>query len=364
MVDRYDHTILITTDTVGGVWSFAINLAEALKDSHSQIILAALGPLPSEVQQKQAEDLEHVRLEAFEGKLEWMNDPWESIEGTAEWLRSLAMKYRPDVVHCNHYAHTHLDYGAPVVLTMHSCVKTWWQAVKNEEAPENWSRYGELVQKAIYSADKVVAPTQAILDDFRKQYQGLDDAQVVYNGINLEEYQISEKEPFIFSMGRLWDEAKNIQLLVEAARNIDFPIYIAGKSPGYENLPSNVNFLGWQSKEEIKKYLSKASIYILPVKYEPFGLSFLEAAASSCALIAGKTATLKEVWKDAAIYMPHDEVEELATLANVLMKDKLLLNEMSRRSRKRAQIYDLQKTARSYYQLYKSLNKTLATYEY
>lgn len=364
MVDKYNHTILITTDTVGGVWSFTITLAEALKDNHSRIILAALGPLPSEVQRRQAERLEHVQLESFDGKLEWMKDPWDSIEESADWLRSLAIKHRPDVVHCNHYAHTHLDYNAPVVLTMHSCVKSWWKAVKDEEAPENWSRYGELVQRAINSADKVVAPTQAILNSYKNQYQGLDEAQVIYNGLNLKEYKATEKEPFIFSMGRLWDEAKNIRLLIDAAKNIDFPIYIAGKGDDTKEIPSNVTFLGWQSQDEIKRYLSRASVYILPVKYEPFGLSFLEAAASGCALIGGKTETLKEVWRDAAIYMPQDEAVELATLVNILLKDKFLLNEMSRRCQQQAQNYSLKATAQGYYQLYKSLNQTLATYEY
>lgn len=357
MADRYDHTILITTDTVGGVWSFSISLAESLRYSNSRIILTALGPLPNYYQREQAEKLEHVYLEAFESKLEWMDDPWESIQESGEWLNSLVLKYSPDLVHCNHYAHAHLNYNAPVVLTMHSCVKSWWKGVKKENAPDNWSRYGELVQRAINNADAVVAPTHAILNAYKDEYEGLVDTKVIYNGINTSQYKPSKKEAFVFCMGDMEDEAKNIKLLIEAAGSIDFPVYIAGKCESNMKFSKNVKFLGQQSRDQIREWMSRASIYIFPAVYEPFGISFLEAAASGCALVGGKISTLKEVWGDAALYVPQNEPEELATLVNVLMKDKAFLEAMRRNSIEQASKYNLQSTAEHYYRLYKSLRK-------
>lgn len=366
MVGKNDHTILISTDTVGGVWSYTISLVEAMQQYPVKFIIASLGPLPSQDQRQQVDALDNAHLESFNGKLEWMDDPWNDLLDEGEWFKTLAATYQPDLVHLNHYAHASVDFNAPKLLVMHSCVRSWWRAVKNDVAPDYWSRYSSLVQKAILASNHVVAPSYAILNAFREEYEGLEKAQVIYNGIGLSEYKQKRKEPFIFSMGRLWDEAKNIKLLLDAAPFIDFPIYIAGDRNTNENdkLPDNVHVLGWQNKQQIKDWLSRASLYVLPVKYEPFGLSFLEAAASGCILIGGKIKTLQEVWNDSAFYCEVDNAPKLAKLSNIILKDDLLGQEMQRRSGERANLYDQAITAKKYFTLYKMMNSTLSSYEY
>ena len=42
--------------------------------------------------------------------------------------------------------------------------------------------------------------------------------------------------------------------------------------------------------------MARASIYALPARYEPFGLSILEAALSGAALVLGDIPSLREVW--------------------------------------------------------------------
>jgi glycogen(starch) synthase len=366
MEDKHDHTILISTDTVGGVWSYTISLVEAMQQYPVKFIIASLGPLPSQDQRQQVEALDNAHMESFDGKLEWMDNPWDDLQEEGEWFKALAATYQPDLVHFNHYAHASIDFNAPKLLVMHSCVRSWWRAVKKQVAPDHWSRYSALVQKAIVASDNIVAPSYAILDAFREEYEGLEKARVIYNGIELSEYEAKAKEPFIFSMGRLWDEAKNIKLLLKAAPFIDFPIYIAGDrdNSNNKNLPDNVHVLGWQDKQQIKDWLSRASLYVLPVKYEPFGLSFLEAAASGCTLVGGKIKTLQEVWNDSAFYCEVNSASELAKLSNIILKDDLLRQEMQRRSRERANLYDEAITAKNYFNLYKTMNSTLSSYEY
>ena len=366
MVGKHDHIILISTDTVGGVWSFTVSLVEAMQQYPVKFVIASMGPLPNQHQRRQVEALENAQLESFNGKLEWMDDPWNDLTEEGEWLKSLAAAYQPDLLHFNHYAHASLDFNCPKLLVMHSCVRSWWRAVKKTTAPDYWSRYSALVQKAVLSCNAVVAPSYAVLNAYREEYKGLDNAQVIHNGIYLPEYKAQPKQPFIFSMGRLWDEAKNIKLLLKAAPYINFPIYIAGnrEEKAENDLPENVHLLGWQDKEQVKDWLSRASLFVLPVKYEPFGLSFLEAGASGCALIGGKVKSLMEVWAEAAFYCETDNVSELATLSNILMKDNLLREEMQQRSSRRSTLYPRNETAKKYFSLYKQLNSTLSSYEY
>jgi glycosyltransferase involved in cell wall biosynthesis len=69
----------------------------------------------------------------------------------------------------------------------------------------------------------------------------------------------------------------------------------------------------------LAQQLSAAAIYALPARYEPFGLSVLEAALSGCALVLGDIPSLREVWGTAALYVaPDDRVELQRTLARLI----------------------------------------------
>ena len=54
--------------------------------------------------------------------------------------------------------------------------------------------------------------------------------EVIHNGRNAGEFIASEKEPFVLSLGRTWDEGKNLALLEKAAPMIPWPVVIAGAS--------------------------------------------------------------------------------------------------------------------------------------
>src|SRR4051812_33332264 len=61
------------------------------------------------------------------------------------------------------------------------------------------------------------------------------------------------------------------------------------------------------------RWFGAASIYCLPARYEPFGLSALEAALSGCALVLGDIPSLRELWGDAALFVSPDSPAELTT---------------------------------------------------
>src|SRR5690606_30873767 len=154
--------------------------------------------------------------------------------------------------------------------------------------------------------------------------------------------------------------AKNIKLLIEAAKDINYPVFIAGETER-ENIgpvPSNVTFLGKLTREEIAAWLSEAWIYALPVKYEPFGYTFLEAAFSGCVLVGGDIPSLHEVWNDAMVYTPTTDSSRLAELVNGLMENDRQLNELSEKavavaSRK----YRLERMVKEYYYLYRKVER-------
>src|SRR5205823_3574690 len=133
--------VLMTGDTVGGVWNFTLELAEALGARDVEVILATFGGIPTETQRSEAAEIPNLTLLTSEWKLEWMGDPWGDIKDSGRWLLELEGEYTPDVVHLNSFGHGAVPWQAPEILTAHSCVASWWSAVKHEPLPQAWDRY-------------------------------------------------------------------------------------------------------------------------------------------------------------------------------------------------------------------------------
>ena len=78
--------ILMTADTLGGVWSYSLELAEALHRHDVTFLIATMGRLATSEQREQAAQLPNVQVCESEYKLEWMVDPWNDVDAAASWL--------------------------------------------------------------------------------------------------------------------------------------------------------------------------------------------------------------------------------------------------------------------------------------
>ena len=95
----------MTADTVGGVFSCAIELASTLARSGAQIALATLGGPLAPGQQRAALAIPGLSLFASDYRLEWMDDPCDDMARSGEWLVDLERRLRLDLVHLSSYAH-------------------------------------------------------------------------------------------------------------------------------------------------------------------------------------------------------------------------------------------------------------------
>lgn len=280
--------ILMTGDTIGGVWTYAMELAQALQPSTVQIALATMGAMPDSDQFRQAAQQTNLQLFPSPCRLEWMDDPWDDVRRAGQWLLQLAHDFQPDVIHLNGYTHGNLPWPAPLLMVAHSDVLSWWQAVKNEPAPAHWDHYRQAVTAGLHAADLVVAPTHAMLSALLRHYGPLPHTRVIYNARNPSLFPLAKKENFIFTVGRVWDEAKNVTAVAQAAAGLNWPVYVAGPQrhpDGRIAEHPNVRHLGRLSTTELSSWLSRCPIYALPARYEPFGLSILEAALAGCTLV-------------------------------------------------------------------------------
>ena len=347
--------ILMTADTVGGVWTYSLELIRALPQI--QFALATMGARISAEQRAEISQLPNVQLSPSSYALEWMDDPWQEVDRAADWLLQIAHDFHPDVIHLNGYAHANLRWPARVMVVAHSCVLSWWTAVKNCEAPRGYAEYRRRVAGGLAAADIVVAPTAAMLSSLRDSYNWSGDGEVIWNARDARLFAPGEKREVIFAAGRVWDEAKNLTALEAAAPHVKWPVEVAGDAThpnGGQVQFRNVRSLGKLPQSELVERLATAAIYALPARYEPFGLSVVEAALSGCALVLGDIPTLREVWGEAAIFVPPDDHAALATALNALIEDEQSRSDFAQRALRRAAEFSPQRMAERYLAAYRS----------
>ena len=354
--------LLMTADTVGGVWTYALDLSKALSKRGIAVDLATMGATLTPPQARAAAAIGSLTVHESSYQLEWMQDPWSDVERAGDWLLTLENDLNPDVVHLNGYCHGNLPWRAPHIVAGHSCVLSWWSSVKGEEAPPRWSRYRSAVTTGLRAADLVVAPSHAMMAQLQKYYGPLPSTAVIANGRDSEPYAAGEKEPFILAAGRVWDEAKNIGILERVRRAVDWPILVAGDArhpDGRAARLGNIKLLGVLDVFQLASYYSRAAIYCLPAKYEPFGLSVVEAALSGCALVLGDIPSLRENWDGAAVFVPPGDAGELAWALQDLIVNPGYRTAMAGVARARALRFTTDRMAESYLAVYSRLASSI-----
>ena len=291
-----------------------------------------------------------------------------------------------DIVHC-HTWYTHLggilaklNYSIPLVITVHSLepLRPW----KREQLEGGYDFSLWVEKTALEMADAVIA----VSEDTRRDLISLfaipeERISVIYNGIDLAEYQsntnhetlrsfgVDPSLPYILFVGRITRQ-KGIVHLVRAIRHLDpgFQIVLCAGAPDTPEIlaemreaVSAARELGkdiiWIDKmvtrpEAIALY-SGASVFVCPSIYEPFGIINLEAMACGTPVVASAVGGIKEVVVDGETGFlvsleqmkespfeatdPEQFAQDLAARINQLMADPDLAARMGAAGRKRAE---------------------------
>jgi glycosyltransferase involved in cell wall biosynthesis len=351
--------VLMTADSVGGVWTYALQLASEIGDRGIEVTLVVMGGKPSPDQAREAAGIRNLSLICTDFRLEWMSDPEADLVLAGEVLLHLESERRPDIVHLNGFYHATLPFKAPVLVVAHSCVSSWWRACRKTPLPLEWSAYGERVAAGIAAADLVVAPTAAYLNEFVALHGQSRAARTIPNGRDPARFTAGLKRQVALAAGRLWDDAKNISALCRAAESLSRPVMIAGDSTAPDGssieTSANVLWLGRLGPEEIGLRLAEAAVFVSPARYEPFGLAILEAAFSGCALVLGDIPTLRELWDGASIFIDPDDETALRDALDLLLGEPELASALGERARERAGRYTSARMAEGYLDAYRNL---------
>jgi glycosyltransferase involved in cell wall biosynthesis len=351
----------MTADAVGGVWTYCLAVGAELARAGAAVELAVMGPPPDQAQRQAAARIPGLSLHLGDFKLEWMDDAEDEVRRAGDWLLELDASLAPDVVHLNGYAHGCLPFGGPKVVVAHSCVVSWWRAIHGCRPPERYDWYTALLRIGLARANAVVAPSRAAACALEVDH-GIprNDVVVIANGLPSAPRPRASKQEFIFSAGRFWDPAKNLALLLAAAPALPWPVLVAGETSfaGNDQDPAPdqpVRFLGRLDAPTMAGFYARAAVFALPARYEPFGLSILEAALGGCALMLGDIDSLRENWDGAAAFVDPRDGDGLAAGLRDLIANRRLRDELGQRARRRASQLFAGAMGDSYLRLYEEL---------
>ncbi len=352
----------MTADCVGGVWTYAMTLCRALRERRVDVTLAVTGGEISQEQRAEAEAVADLRHKPF--KCEWMQPPLADVAAAGEWLEQLAAETSPDVIHLNDFAHGSRGFGGVrKVVVAHSDVVSWFAHVRHAEPDATWDAYRHAVATGLAGADAVVALTGHGADDLACRYAYAGRLEVIANAVEPDEFISSGREPFILAAGRLWDEAKGLAALADAASGCKWPVMLAGDAghpDGGTASYRNVELLGPLPHDELRKLMRRAGLFVAVPHYEPFGLSIAEAAAADCPLLLSDIPTLRELWDGAASFVelrgqPPAPSQRLGEAINALIDDDEARRRGSEAAVRRASVFSPERQAEAYLALYHDL---------
>lgn len=359
--------VLVTADTIGGVWTYTRELVSGLVQRGIRITLVSFGNLPTRDQMQWIDQLGSVNYYSTAFKLEWMKGSESDIEASSRYLLSVIEEEQPDLLHLSQYCYGSLPVTIPKLLVAHSDVVNWWLEVKGTEPPiDEWSEwYREVVSRGLASSDIVVAPSNWMMKSLCNYHVDLAKTKVIYNGRTPTLFNpFITKENYAASVGRLWDEGKQVNLVAKSDPEI--PVRIAGAEEGADKMcqklsraghnAAGITFEGQCTEGQLRQMFGRASMYLATSKYEPFGLAPLEAALSRCALICNDIPTFRELWDDSAVYFRKDDASSLGNVIALLHKDRKIRMHYANQAYNRAlKIFTTERMIEEYLTLYQSL---------
>ncbi|MGH9513502.1 MAG: glycosyltransferase family 4 protein [Terriglobales bacterium] len=342
--------ILVTTDTLSGVWTYTRELVTGLVSRGARVTLVSFGDIFVPGETAWLDSLPGLEYCPTAFRLDWMQEGEYDFEQASAYLIELVRERKPDLLHLNHPCYGALAVSTPRVVVAHGDFINWWKAVHGH-APKatQWLRwYRQRLNEGMTQADAVVAPTVWMLDSIRSCYESSKRNAVIYHGRNPILFNpYGKKDDSVLAVGRMWDAGTQLGLLTQHAHSLPISIAASNATGRSSHIPiradvkvaideTAVSLKGPQTEAQMRALYSRSSTYVTTSRYEPFGIEAIEAAFSRCAIVANDIPSHREVWGDAALYFRSNDASSLADTLRRLSEDRDLCRTYANRSFRRA----------------------------
>ncbi len=270
-------------------------------------------------QKSQLEDSDNIVLSCVRA-----HSHWDLFAGAK--LYRQVRRFNPDLVHC-HLSRAALMGGRvaaklsrPAVVTTHNNIKL----------------------KYCRHIDQFLVLTESQRDYLRSQ--GVSDSRVTkipnFSNIEVVDRAVSLEAPLFVAYGRMVPK-KGFADLICAFRSVvdqraDARLLIGGdggerraleKLVAELDLAQQVDFVGWVA--DVKVFLARGAVFVLPSRDEPFGIVLLEVMARGVPIVTTRTGGAGEILSDETAYFA--DVADPASLSQAMLR--ALRSEKERRQK-------------------------------
>lgn len=307
---------------MGGIEHRIHHISKELAKKHEVFVVT--GKLPGTSWEEEIDGYTVIRLRSR--LIDIYNPPYISTSGIEEKLDEID----PDVVDFHYrwapsYRKAMKRYAGPKVFTFHNTFG------EGEGVMKAASKLNDIYYtRFIIGFNRIICVSKFVRDDLINRGFPKSKLEVIPNGVEIPETPPADEEDFILFIGRLV-RTKGLDYLIEAMREIDTRLIIAGKGPEYNRLKRKVITLGLEKKitfpgrvteEEKQKLLSTCKLFVFPSVWESYGIAAAEAMSYGKPVVASRVGGLPEVVNKGGILVPPRDPHALAEAINSLLGDE------------------------------------------
>lgn len=228
-------------------------------------------------------------------------------------------------------------------------------------------------KRALCSARKIIAVSDVVAHDVQELGVPSDKVAVVFNGVDVEEFQPGPSEratwnfpasvPIALFVGDIRSPRKNLSTLLQALQHLpEVHLAVAGDTQGSPapalaaqlGIAERVHFLG--KTRQIPSLMRSVDLFVFPSRYEAHPLVILEAMASGLPTIVSRNVGSASTFGDVLEVLDDpDNAERLAGIMDDLLRSGERRAEMSRKARARALELSWDKTTAAYLSIYRTV---------
>lgn len=218
--------------------------------------------------------------------------------------------------------------------------------------------------------DHLIAISQSVKKDFVRQTSvNAGRIAVVHNGICLERFHWPKRPTgltTIICVASLNCDIKGQDVLIRALAllkkdQVAFRCFLVGEGRSRTllekmiveyNLRDEVSLLGLRG--DVPELLAKSDIFVLPSRYEGFGISVIESMASGTPVVVANIDGLKEIVTDChnGVLFESGDEKDLCKKMKLLINDSVLAETVKRNALNDVQSYKIDEMYRKYLNVY------------
>jgi glycosyltransferase involved in cell wall biosynthesis len=198
----------------------------------------------------------------------------------------------------------------------------------SEEYFESW--YLNYLKAAFSNAGQIICVSDALKNKISSISNiPISEILTIPNLVDTEFFcpsgRARELQPFIFLSAGFLDRVKGFDILIGAFAHFleqndgEFFLRIAGQGKDEKllkkyaadlGIKDRISFIGKVSRERLRDEMQRSNVFILPSRFESFGVVLIEALATACPVIATRSGGPESIVNDQNGYLVAVENEE------------------------------------------------------